>query len=238
MTFEVSLVIKHDNMTNEPAAKRTKQSLTPFIKVFAGPTTNAQKVTILLELLHLEYTYRATEFLKETKEPWYLKINPAGKIPVIIDVNATGTDAFTLAESAAILLYLAEKYDVDHKFSYPVGSKEHYKEIEFLFFHASGLNPQQAGVNSTRQLEPENKDTIERFYKGLLKSYDLVERQLQENDTGYLVGDHLSLADIIAFPHANVVHKAGVNVDQFPKLVQWLKRLNDIPEVQVALAKK
>jgi glutathione S-transferase len=208
----------------------------PFLKLFSAGTTNGQKVTILLELLDLEYIFRFTEFKNETKEEWYLKINPAGKIPVVEDVDSDGR-VFTLAESGAILVYLAEKYDIENKFSYAPGTPEHYKEIEFLFFHASGLNPQQAGLNLTRALEPENGKNVERFTQGVLKSYQLVEDQLSASKSGFLVGDHISLADLIAFPHANVLTKSGIDITKFPNIVEWLEKINAIPQVQAALAK-
>ncbi|CEP21587.1 unnamed protein product [Cyberlindnera jadinii] len=216
--------------------KKTGPLEAPFIKLFASPTANAQKVTILLELLKVKYYFRATEFLKETKEPWYLKLNPAGKVPVIVDVNEKG-EAFTLAESGAILLYLAEKYDTGNKFSYPQGTANHYKEIEFLFFHASGLNPAQASLNLTKLFDSENEKDIKKFTELVLKNYKLVEDQLVANGTGFLVGDHISLADIIAFPHAKVADKF-FDVSQFPHISQWREKLESFEEVQAAYAKK
>lgn len=209
----------------------------PFTKLFATKTANGLKVILLLELLHFNYVYRETEYKNETKEEWYLKINPAGKIPVVEDVDEDGK-AFTLAESGAVLLYLAEKYDLEHKFSYAAGTPEHYKEIEFLFFHASGLNPQQAGLNFTKASEPENEKNITRYTQGVLNSYKLIEDQLRATGSGYLIGNHLSLADLIAFPHANVLHGTGIDVEQFPLVSQWLANIKAIPEVQTALVKK
>ena len=62
----------------------------------------------------------------EQKEDWFLKINPNGRIPAITDKFTDGED-IRVFESGAILQYLVDRYDKDHKFSYPFGSKEHYE---------------------------------------------------------------------------------------------------------------
>lgn len=135
----------------------------PFLKFFTAGSTNGQKVAILLELLGLKYTLRPIDFrnAKENKEEWFLKINPNGKIPTITEADEEGK-TFSLAESGALLLYLAEKYDTEHKFSYDSKSPLHWEEVETLFFHVSGLHPAQANLNYFRTNAPEDSKNIDR----------------------------------------------------------------------------
>lgn len=67
----------------------------------------------------------------EQKEPWFLEINPNGRIPALTDKDEDGHE-IKVFESGAIMLYLIAKYDKDHKISYPYGSKEHWQTISWV----------------------------------------------------------------------------------------------------------
>lgn len=60
------------------------------------------------------------------KEPWFLEINPNGRIPALTDKLENG-EAIRIFESGSILQYLVDRYDKDHKISYPHGTKEYYE---------------------------------------------------------------------------------------------------------------
>lgn len=69
------------------------------------------------------------------QEPWFLEINPNGRIPALTDVFEDGKP-IRLFESAAIMQYLVDRYDKDHKISYPYGSREYWEVnnwVRFLF---------------------------------------------------------------------------------------------------------
>lgn len=220
---------------NDPKASGPLEA--PFLKFYSAGTTNGQKVALLLELLGLKYILRPVDFrkTKENKQEWFLKINPNGKIPAILDVDSEG-NTITLAESGALLLYLAEKYDVNHKYSYASTDPLHWEEVELLFFHASGLNPAQANLNWFRNNSPEDTKNIERFNDEVIRSYQILDDKLASNGSGFLVGDHVSLADLIALPHARVLSNSGIDVSQFKNLEKWVAKVSDIPEVKKALA--
>ena len=77
------------------------------ITLYTAPTANGWKASIALEELGLDYDVEYLHFNKnEQKTPEFLKLNPNGRIPVIVD---HANDDFILAESGAILLYLAER---------------------------------------------------------------------------------------------------------------------------------
>ena len=81
---------------------------TPDIHLYTASTMNGWKPLIFLEEAEVEYELTAIDFGKqEQKSDWYLKLNPNGRIPTIVD---RGNDNFVVFESGAILWYLAEKY--------------------------------------------------------------------------------------------------------------------------------
>ena len=86
---------------------------TPDITLYAVTTPNVIKVSIVLEELETPYKVRVISLEKdEQKEPWFLKINPNGKIPAITD-HSRGD--FNVFESGAIMIYLCEHYDPEGK---------------------------------------------------------------------------------------------------------------------------
>lgn len=97
-----------------------------------------------------ECRVRKFEFSKkEHKEPWFLKIHPNGQIPALVD--RTRGD-FAVFESAAILLYLEQHYDKEHKFTFdPQTQPDEYSEMmQWIFFAHGGISPAQTqgGLNS------------------------------------------------------------------------------------------
>lgn len=67
----------------------------------------------------------------EQKEPWFLEINPNGRIPALTDKFTDG-ETIRVFESGAILQYLVDRYDKDHKISYPAGSREHWEVTSWV----------------------------------------------------------------------------------------------------------
>ena len=85
------------------------------------------------------------------KEDWFLEINPNGRIPALTDTFTDGSP-IRLFESGSILQYLIDRYDTEHKLSYPHGSKESYEVANWLFWQMGGLGPMQGQSNHfTRQ---------------------------------------------------------------------------------------
>ncbi len=82
----------------------------------------------------------------EQKEPWFLEINPNGRIPALTDKLADGSSV-GLFESGSIMQYLVDRYDPDHKVSYPHGSREYYEVNSWLFWQMGGLGPMQGQAN-------------------------------------------------------------------------------------------
>lgn len=96
----------------------------PDIELFTAATPNGQKVSVFLEELGLQYKVTAVDLSKdEQKRPDFLaSANPNGRIPAIID---HGRGDFRVFETGAILLYLAEHYDREYRFSFVDASMSH-----------------------------------------------------------------------------------------------------------------
>ncbi|GME70187.1 unnamed protein product [Ambrosiozyma monospora] len=216
-----------------------EQLSSPYIRLFSYPTPNNEKVTILLELLNLDYySYQLDLFSESTEqyEEWYTKVNPIGRIPAIEHANANGTKT-NVFESAAILQYLSDKFDKKRQFSYGSDSPHYYVQQEWLCWFMTSLEPLM--TKQFRQLLIEaNPDmvVVEQAAKDAVKHMQFFEKRLKKNCTGFLVGDHLSLADILAYPWfcSAVVPLDG---EKYPAMKSWVDAIGDIKEVKIAMKK-
>lgn len=97
------------------------------IVFYTAFSPNGHKIAITLEELGLDYDMVHVNLPAiEHKEPWFLDINPNGRIPALTDTLEDGTP-IKLFESGSIQQYLVDRYDKDHKISYPRGTKEFYQ---------------------------------------------------------------------------------------------------------------
>lgn len=102
------------------------------ITFYTTQTPNPIKVSILLEELKIPYNVHKIDFFERTqKEPWYLNINPNGKVPGLTDIFEDGKE-INLWESGSILKYLVERYDTKHQFWYPPGTRENYELFNWV----------------------------------------------------------------------------------------------------------
>jgi glutathione S-transferase len=110
------------------------------IELLTSATPNGQKISIFLEELAVSYKTTSIDLGKdEQKSSDFLKTNPNGRIPAIIDHSR---NSFPVFESGAIFLYLAEHYDKDHIFSFE-DADERSEMLQWLFFQNAGLGPMQ-----------------------------------------------------------------------------------------------
>jgi glutathione S-transferase len=126
MTSRIASLSRH---LSKMAAK-TKTDIT----LYTVNTPNGIKASILLEELNLDYKVHAIKMNdNEQKQPWFLEINPNGRIPALTDTFDDGKP-IRVFESGAILEYLVDRYDKDHKVSYPHGSREHWEVTSWVSF--------------------------------------------------------------------------------------------------------
>lgn len=199
-----------------------------MIELYTAATPNGHKVSIALEELGLEYRVHPLDFnKKEQKAPDYLKINPNGRIPAIIDRDAGD---FAVFESGAILLYLAEKTGQ----LLPADAQGRSQVIQWLMFQMGGVGPMQGQANVFfRYFDEKIPSAIARYQNETRRLYEVLDTRLQSVD--FLAGDY-SIADIATYPWVRVHEWAGVSVDGLTALQAWMQRMAERPAVQRGLA--
>jgi GST-like protein len=199
-----------------------------MIDLYTAATPNGQKVSILLEELGIPYTVKPIEFSKgEQKLPDYLKINPNGRIPTIVDRD---NGDFAVFESGAILIYLAEKFG---RFL-PHNGKARSRVIQWVMFQMGGIGPMQGQANVfLRYFAEIYQPAIERYQKETKRLYSVLEERLHGRE---YICEEYSIADMACFPWVAIHDWAGVAVDDLPHLSAWLARLRLRPAVQRGLA--
>jgi len=218
------------------APRPTGLTATKGIELLTWGTPNGWKASIILEELKeaygTEYTWQGINIGQNVqKEEWYTKLGPNGRIPVIVDHDKGG---FAVQEGLAILSYLTRHYDPEKKFSFTDPLDESRAE-QWMAWQHGGLGPMQGQANHF------NRFTKERIYYGMQRYtgeterlVGILDKQLRDHD--YLVGDKYSIADIASFGWVNILRFSGVDLDQFPNLEAWSKRIFDRPAVQKGLA--
>ncbi|KAK4078824.1 hypothetical protein PCL_04502 [Purpureocillium lilacinum] len=168
------------------------------ITLYTAATPNGIKVPILLAELGLEYKLHHMKLREnEQKEPWYLdNINPNGRIPAITDIYYDGRQ-IRVFESGAIMEYLVDRYDKDHRISYPKDSREHWETMSWLMWQVGGLGPMQGQLEHFRRYAAEKIEyPIKRYDQETRRLYRTMETHLSKSSHGFLVGDRLTIADI------------------------------------------
>ena len=199
-----------------------------MIELFTAGTPNGYKVSIMLEELGLPYRVRPVDLgRREQKEPWFLRINPNGRIPAIIDHDE---DSFAVFESGAILVYLAEK---SGRFL-PADARARSRVMQWLMFQMAGIGPMQGQANVFFRYAPQKIPyAIERYQAETLRLYQVLERQLDGRK--YLV-DEVSIADFAVFPWVRSHEWAGVSIESLPNIRRWLDTMASRPAVGRGLA--
>jgi GST-like protein len=196
-----------------------------MIDLYTAATPNGWKISIALEEMHLPYTLHHLKLgEKEQKQDWYLKINPNGRIPAIVDRD---NGDFAVFESGAILVYLAEK---SGRFL-PGESKARSRVLQWLMFQMSGVGPMMGQANVFYRYAPEKIPyAIERYQREVRRLFEVLEKQLGRSE--YIAGDEYSIADMALWPWVGVYGWAGVSEEGLPQLKRWLALVGARPAVQ------
>ncbi|MDE1917962.1 MAG: glutathione S-transferase N-terminal domain-containing protein [Sphingomonadales bacterium] len=198
-----------------------------MLDVYAFATPNSIKVPIALEELGLNYNLRGVNVRKgEQKAPDFVALNPNAKVPVLVDGD------LVLTESAAILVYLAEK--TGHLL--PASGEGRAQVFEQLFFHASGLGPAfgQSGFFQRSAAEPQ-PIAIERFSGEAKRTVGVLDGVLAQRQ--FVAGADFTIADIAHFGWLWRREFAMVDLDNAPNIARWYAAVEARPAVQRAIAR-
>jgi glutathione S-transferase/GST-like protein len=195
-----------------------------MIDLYTAPTPNGWKVSIALEELKLPYAAHLIDILEgEQKKPWFVTINPNGRIPAIIDRDAGD---FAIFESGAILIYLAEKTGR----LMPTDTKGRSLVLQWLMFQMGGVGPMMGQTNVFFRYFPEKiQPAIDRYQNETRRLLGVLDSRLQNQE--YVAGDY-SIADIANWSWVRTHNWSGVEIDHLPNLQRWLKQIAARPAAQ------
>ena len=198
-----------------------------MIDLYALTSPNVQKIYIMLEETKLPYKEHFVDVWKgEQYNPDFLKINPNSKIPAIVDHDGPGGKPYTVFESGAILLYLAEKTG---KFL-PKEARARYEVIQWLMFQMGNIGPMLGQAHHFRAYAPDKIDyAINRYTNEARRLYGVVDKRLA--DRPFLAGEY-SIADMAIFPWLRSWERQGVNIDDYQHLKRWFDAIAARPAVQ------
>jgi len=198
-----------------------------MIKLYTAGTPNGWKISIALEEMSLDYDIHHIKLEnQEQKEDWYVELNPNGRIPTIVDEE---NDNFSVFESGAILIYLAEKTGK----LMPSDVKGRSTVMQWLMFQMAGVGPMQGQANVFYRYAPEHIPyAIDRYQLESRRLFEVLDKRLQEHE--FLAGDY-SIADIANWSWVQLYEWSGISIDGLGNLKRWLEVIEARPAVKVGM---
>ncbi len=188
------------------------------------PSINVRKVLWTCDELSLPYAREDWGLgFKSTKDPAFLKLNPAGLVPVLIDGD------FVLRESNTIVRYLINKNNRTDLL--PTGAKERARVDQWLDWQATDFN--NAWVYAFLALVRKNpaynrREDIDASIKKWTEMMDLLNGQLEQTKA-YVVGETFTAADIPIGLSVGRWFMAPIPRPKFPAVDQYYRRLLERP---------
>lgn len=198
-----------------------------MITLYTQTTPNGRKPMILMEELGAAYDRRFVDLAKaEQKSPEFLKLNPNGKIPVLIDEDGPESGRHVIFESGAILIYLADKFASPLWPSAPAARSE---VLQWLMFQMASVGPMIGQLGHFRNASEPQPYAASRFQEEGNRILGVLEMRLA--DAQYLGGGY-SIADIATYPWViGGVNFIGLDLAPFPHLTRWLDAVGTRPAV-------
>ncbi len=203
-----------------------------MIDLYTWQTPNGYKIHIMLEETGLEYRVIPVDINKgEQFEPDFLKIAPNNRIPAIVDQDGLGGEPFSLFESGAILIYLAEKTGQ----FLPNEPRARHTVLQWLMFQMGGVGPMLGQVHHFRHYAKEKIPyAIERYTNEGTRLYRVIDRRLAASE--WIGGPDYSIADMAIWPWLRRPERQGQTLDDHPNLKRWWQQMSERPAVQRAIA--
>ncbi len=199
-----------------------------MIDLYTASTFNGQRVAIMLEETGLVYKSHRVNLAKgEQQQPDFLRLNPSGRIPVLVDHDSGNGSPLTLTQSIAILQYLAEKTGQ----YLPKSICERARVYEWMHFHAVDIGSVMfSAFYLQRRCSPGQTQASELLKGRIHELYGFFDRQLAELE--FLAGSSYSIADIAVLPA--VLAQEQILAD-YPNITRWQQALKQRPAVQIGM---
>lgn len=195
-----------------------------MIDLYTVRTPNGFKASVMLEETGLSYETHVLKLMEnEQKQDWFIKINPNGRIPAIIDRD---NDNFPVFESGAILVYLAEKTGM----FLPTDVKGRSEVMQWLMFQMGGIGPMQGQANVFYRYFPEKiQPAIDRYQNECRRLFEVVDGHLADKE--WLAGDY-SIADMANWCWIRSYEWGGLSIDGLDHLKRWIEAIDARPAAQ------
>lgn len=194
--------------------------MTTTLKLHHHPLSgHSHRAQLMLSLLKLPHELVRVELTQgEHKKPPFLEKNPLGQVPVLEDGDVV------LSDSNAILVYLALRYDQDHKWlpRDPVGAARVQRWLSLAAGElARGPATLRAAALFGRKIE---REPLEQQSYAL---FTLMERELERGS--YLTGETPTVADIAFYPYTARANEGGLSLESFSAVRAWVARMEKLP---------
>lgn len=194
-----------------------------MIDLYTWTTPNGRKASIALEELGIPYEAHPIDISKDEQfRPEFLAISPNNRIPAIVDRD----EHFSLMESGAILMYLADKAGR----LFPTEPHKRYRVIEWLMWQMGGVGPMLGQVHHFVKYNAGKAPYAEeRYLKEAHRLYGVLDRRLAAHE---YVADDYSIADIAIWPWISRFEWQSIDLDKYPSVKRWYLTIAGRPAVQ------
>jgi GST-like protein len=202
-----------------------------MIDLYTWPTPNGHKIHIMLEETGLAYNVHPIDIgAGDQFKPEFLKISPNNKIPAMVDTDGPGGKPFALAESGAMLFYLASKTG---KFL-PKDLRDRWQVMQWVMFQMGHIGPMLGQAHHFLQYAPEKIEyAMKRYRNESIRLYGVLDKRLESSE--WLACDEYTIADMATMPWVRAPERQGVDIDDFPAVKDWRGRILERPAVKKAL---
>ena len=196
-----------------------------MIDLYTWHTPNGRKVSIMLEEIEMPYEVYSINIAKDEQfQPHFLKVSPNNRIPAIVDRD----NNYSLFESGAILLYLAEK---SGKLINTDNRDDYYRTLEWLMWQMGGVGPMFGQVHHFVKYNKGKSEYSEtRYSKEARRLYGVMDKKLSKSQ--YIAGNDYSIADISIWPWTARFDWQEIDLNEFPNVTRWYKEISSRPAVQ------
>ena len=195
------------------------------IDLYTWKTSNGKKATIMMEECELEYKLHPIDISTDIQfSEGFVKVNPNSKIPAIVDPDGPNGRPFTVIESGAILMYLAEKTGL----FLPAEMQRKYEVIQWVMFQMGGIGPIFGQVHHFKRAAKEKVPyAINRYFKECLRLYGVLDSRLEGRE--YIANNEVSIADFCTVPWVFRHDWQEIDLDEFKNVKRWYDNMMQRP---------
>jgi len=195
------------------------------IDLYTWKTSNGKKATIMMEECELEYKIHPIDISTDIQfSEDFVKVNPNSKIPAIVDPDGPNGRPFTVIESGAILMYLAEKTGL----FLPAETQRKYEVIQWVMFQMGGIGPIFGQVHHFKRAAKEKVPyAINRYFNECRRLYAVLDSRLEGRE--YIANDEVSIADFCTVPWVFRHDWQEIDLDEFRNVKRWYDNMMQRP---------